>query len=193
MVISLSKGGSVSLTQEAGPAGLTSVMVGLGWDVSETPGVEYDLDASALALGPGRKARTEDDFVFFNHLVGLGGLVRHSGDVRDGEVAGDDETILIPLAPLPVDVQSILILVSVHDEHGLGLDFGQVDNAYVRVVNTDDDRELARFDLTEGAGDDVALVFGELYREGQEWKFQAVGDGYPGLAEILALHGLDAE
>jgi len=192
MSVSLSKGGSVSLTKEAGSAPLTQVTVGLGWDPQEGHGAEFDLDASAILLGSNGRALSDSDLVFYNNLTSPTNAVRHTGDNLTGDGDGDDETLIIELPGVPSAAQSIVFLVSIHDGSSRGQSFGVVDNAFIRVVNNADQRELARFDLTDGAHGHTALAFGELYRDGAEWKFRAIGDGYAGgFAEVLRKYGID--
>jgi tellurium resistance protein TerD len=188
--VSLDKGGTVSLSREA--PGLTAVDVGLGWDVRSTSGSGFDLDASAiLATAEGRVARDED-FVFYNNRASPDGSVEHSGDNRNGVGPGDDEAIRVNLAAVPPEVQRIVVVVSVYRGEDGGQNFGQVRNAFIRVVNRASGQEIARYDLSEDAALDTAVVFGELYRFGGEWKFRAIGEGYrTGLRGIAADFGVD--
>nr|WP_155070383.1 TerD family protein [Streptomyces taklimakanensis] len=174
--VSLSKGGNVSLTKEA--PNLTAVMVGLGWDARTTTGAEFDLDASALLTNTEGKVADDRNFVFFNNLTSPDGSVEHTGDNLTGEGDGDDEVIKVNLAGVPADVAKIVFPVSIYEAEARQQSFGQVRNAYIRVVNQADGRELARYDLTEDASTETAMVFGELYRHGSEWKFRAIGQGY---------------
>ncbi|OEV02599.1 TerD family protein [Streptomyces oceani] len=176
MGVSLSKGGNVSLTKEA--PGLTAVMVGLGWDARSTTGADFDLDASALLVNAEGKVTNDQNFVFFNNLKSPDGSVEHTGDNLTGEGEGDDELVKVNLAGVPADVDKIVFPVSVYEAEARQQSFGQVRNAYIRVVNQADSNELARYDLTEDASTETAMVFGELYRHGTEWKFRAVGQGY---------------
>lgn len=192
MGVSLSKGGNVSLTKEAGPAGLTAVVVGLGWDVRSTTGTEFDLDASAIACGADGKVRSDGHFVFFNNTTSPDGAIVHTGDNLTGEGEGDDEQIKVNLAGVDAGVDKIVFPVSIYDADTRSQNFGQVRNAFIRVVNQADERELARFDLSEDASTETAMVFGELYRHGSEWKFRAIGQGYAtGLRGIAADFGVD--
>ncbi|MER8100498.1 TerD family protein [Kitasatospora sp. NPDC094016] len=176
MGVSLSKGGNVSLTKEA--PGLSAVVVGLGWDVRTTTGTDFDLDASALLCNEQGKVASDGNFVFFNNLKSADGSVEHTGDNRTGEGEGDDEAIKVNLVGVPADVQKIVFPVSIYDAESRGQNFGQVRNAFIRVVNQADNTELARYDLSEDASTETAMVFGELYRNGAEWKFRAIGQGY---------------
>ncbi|MEC3994051.1 TerD family protein [Actinacidiphila sp. DG2A-62] len=176
MGVSLSKGGNVSLTKEA--PNLTAVVVGLGWDARTTTGSDFDLDASALLTNDQGKVLSDQHFVFFNNLKSPDGSVEHTGDNLTGEGEGDDEVINVNLAGVPADVAKIVFPVSIYEAETRQQSFGQVRNAYIRVVNAADNRELARYDLTEDASTETAMVFGELYRHGGEWKFRAIGQGY---------------
>ena len=185
MGVSLSKGGNVSLTKEA--PGLTAVNVGLGWDVRTTTGADFDLDASALMLGQDGKILSDQNFIFFNNLRSPDGSVEHTGDNLTGEGDGDDESLIIDLSRVPVNVDKIVFPVSIHDAENRGQAFGQVSNAFIRVVNQADGQELARYDLSEDASTETAMIFGEVYRYGGEWKFRAVGQGYASGLRGIAL------
>ncbi|RSS82090.1 TerD family protein [Streptomyces sp. WAC06614] len=176
MGVSLSKGGNVSLTKAA--PNLTAVIVGLGWDARTTTGVDFDLDASALLTNDQGKVGSDGNFVFFNNLRSPDGSVEHTGDNLTGEGEGDDEQIKVNLAGVPADVAKIVFPVSIYEAEARQQSFGQVRNAYIRVVNQADNTELARYDLSEDASTETAMVFGELYRNGAEWKFRAIGQGY---------------
>ncbi|MDT0447228.1 MULTISPECIES: TerD family protein [unclassified Streptomyces] len=190
MGVSLSKGGNVSLTKEA--PGLTAVLVGLGWDVRTTTGADYDLDASALLCTGAGKVVSDQHFVFYNNLTSPDGSVEHTGDNLTGEGEGDDEVIKVNLAAVPAEIQTIVFPVSIHDAANRGQSFGQVSNAFIRVVNQDGGAELARYDLSEDAATETAMIFGELYRHGGDWKFRAVGQGYAsGLAGIATDYGVN--
>jgi len=174
--VSLSKGGNVSLTKEA--PGLTAVTVGLGWDVRTTTGSDFDLDASAIMLTSAGKAISDGHFVFFNNLKSPDGSVEHTGDNLTGEGEGDDEAIKVNLAAVPTEADRIVFPVSIYDADARGQSFGQVRNAFIRIVNQAGGAEVARYDLSEDASTETAMVFGELYRSGSDWKFRAVGQGY---------------
>lgn len=190
MGVSLSKGGNVSLTKAA--PGLTSVKVGLGWDARTTTGTDFDLDASALLLKEDGKVRSDADFIFFNQKVSADGSVEHMGDNLTGQGEGDDEVIKVNLASVPMDVERIVFNVSIYDADARSQSFGQVSNSFIRVVNEADNNELARYDLTEDASTETAMLFGELYRNAGEWKFRAVGQGYAsGLAGIAKDFGVN--
>ncbi|AOT59613.1 MULTISPECIES: TerD family protein [Streptomyces] len=184
MAVSLSKGGNVSLTKEA--PGLTAVTVGLGWDVRTTTGTDFDLDASAIGVNAAGQVASDAHFVFFNNKSTPDGTIVHTGDNRTGEGGGDDEQINVNLAGLPADVDKIVFPVSIYDAVARSQNFGQVRNAYIRIVNQNGGTEIARYDLSEDAATETAMVFGELYRHGAEWKFRAVGQGYASGLEGIA-------
>jgi tellurium resistance protein TerD len=190
MSVSLSKGGNVSLSKEA--PGLQAVIVGLGWDVRTTTGDDFDLDASALMVGSNGKILSDAHFIFFNNLTSPDGSVEHTGDNLTGEGEGDDEQIKVNLAAVPPEVEKITVTVSIYDADNRQQSFGQVRNAFIRVVNQADNNELTRYDLSEDASTETAMIFGELYRNGSEWKFRAVGQGYStGLAGIARDFGVN--
>jgi tellurium resistance protein TerD len=190
MGVSLSKGGNVSLTKEA--PGLTDVLIGLGWDVRTTDGAAFDLDASAILLNDTDKVVSDKHFIFFNNLKSPDATVEHTGDNLTGEGEGDDEAIKVNLAGMAQDVQKIVFPVSIYDADNRSQSFGQVRNAFIRVVNSADNAEIARYDLSEDASTETAMVFGELYRNGAEWKFRAVGQGWTsGLAGIAKDYGVN--
>jgi tellurium resistance protein TerD len=188
--VSLSKGGNVSLSKAA--PGLTAVTVGLGWDVRTTTGADFDLDASAIICNASGKVLSDQHFIFFNNLRSPDGSVEHQGDNLTGEGEGDDEQIKVNLAAVPPEADKIVFTVSIYDAENRGQSFGQVTNAFIRVVNQANDQELARYDLTEDASTETAMVFGELYRKDSEWKFRAVGQGYAsGLRGIALDYGVN--
>ncbi|MFC6592775.1 TerD family protein [Deinococcus lacus] len=190
MAVSLSKGGNVSLSKEA--PGLSAITVGLGWDPRATDGQQFDLDASAFMLAESGKVRGDSDFIFYNNKVSGDGSVTHNGDNRTGEGGGDDETLDIDLSKVPADVQRISVCVTIDQADSRGQNFGQVSNAYIRVMNKDGGAEIARFDLSEDASTDTAMIFGEVYRHGSDWKFKAVGQGYAGgLAPLATNYGVN--
>ncbi|NBE54673.1 TerD family protein [Streptomyces boluensis] len=176
MGVSLSKGGNVSLTKEA--PGLTDVTIGLGWDIRTTTGTDFDLDASAILTKEDGKVSSDANFVFFNNLKSPDGSVEHTGDNTTGEGEGDDEQIKVSLVGVPAEVTKIVFPVSIYDAENRQQSFGQVRNAFIRVVNQAGGAEIARYDLSEDASTETAMVFGELYRHGAEWKFRAIGQGY---------------
>ncbi|PRY08308.1 TerD family protein [Kineococcus rhizosphaerae] len=190
MGVTLAKGGNVSLAKVA--PNLTEALVGLGWDVRTTTGLDFDLDASALMLGANGKVLSDGHFIFYNQLTSPDGSVRHTGDNRTGEGEGDDESIEVDLLTVPAEVDKIVFAVSIHDAEARRQSFGQVVNAFIRMVNRADGSEVVRYDLSEDASTETAMVFGELYRYSGEWKFRAVGQGYAsGLRGIAQDFGVD--
>ncbi len=192
MGVSLTKGGNVSLTKEAGAAGLVAVTVGLGWDIRTTTGADFDLDASAIISDAAGKVLSDKHFVFFNNLTSADGSVVHTGDNLTGEGEGDDEQIKVNVPAVPAEADKVVFLVSIYDADNRRQSFGQVRGAFIRVVNDADGRELTRYDLSEDSASETAMVFGELYRNGADWKFRAVGQGYAsGLAGIAQDYGVN--
>ena len=181
MAINLSKGQRVSLDK-----GVRLALVGLGWDTNRYDGsADFDLDASAFLLGANGKVRSDDDFIFYGNLQSKDGSVMHTGDNLTGEGDGDDETLFIDFSKVPADVQKIAITVTIYEAQERGQNFGQVSNAYVRVARraTENDTvgtEELRYDLGEEFSIETALVVCEIYRQGADWKFNAVGAGYQG-------------
>ncbi|MDU5829001.1 TerD family protein [Mixta calida] len=191
MAVTLSKGGNVSLAK-ADPT-LKNVLIGLGWDTRSTDGQDFDLDASAFLLTDAGKVRSDSDFIFYNNLRSADGSVTHTGDNRTGEGDGDDESLIIKLDTVPADVTKIVFVVTIHDAQARRQSFGQVANAFIRLVNHDSKNEVARYDLSEDASTETAMLFGELYRHSGEWKFRAVGQGYVGgLASVCSQYGINA-
>jgi len=190
MGISLSKGGNVSLSKT--DPGLKNVLVGLGWDARPTAGADFDLDASAFMVKEDGKVRSDSDFIFYNQTKSTCGSVEHTGDNRTGAGDGDDESVIILLDKVPADIQRIVFCVTIHDAEMRKQNFGQVNHAYVRVVNKDSNNEVTRYDLSEDASIETAMVFGEIYRHSGEWKFKAVGQGYAGgLAALAKQYGIN--
>lgn len=189
MPVNLKKGGNVSLTKEA--PGLTDIVIGLGWDPRKTDGKAFDLDASAFVLGEDGKVIDDKHLVFFNNKVSPCGNIVHNGDNLTGEGDGDDESIDSKLAALGDNIKKIAVTVTIYDAEERGQNFGQVDNAYIRVMNKANGEEIARFDLSEDAGTETAMIFGEIYRHNDEWKFKAIGQGYEGgLAKLTEHYGV---
>ncbi|MBF4162660.1 TerD family protein [Nocardioides acrostichi] len=184
MGVSLSKGGNVSLTKEAGGR-LDAVTIGLGWDARTTTGAAFDLDASALLCTSAGKVASDSHFVFYNNLTSPDGSTVHQGDNLTGDGEGDDEQIKVALATVPAEIDKIVFPVSIHDAQARSQSFGQIRNAFIRVVNDSNEQELARYDLSEDASTETAMIFGEVYRNGADWKFRAVGQGY-----ASGLHGI---
>ncbi|GAA0347570.1 MAG: TerD family protein [Morganella sp. (in: enterobacteria)] len=191
MSVSLSKGGNVSLSKTA--PSMKNVLIGLGWDVRSTDGQDFDLDASAFLLTATGKVRGDADFIFYNNLRSTDGSVSHTGDNRTGQGDGDDESLIIKLDMIPAEIDKIVFVVTIHDATARRQSFGQVSGAFIRLVNDDTNTEVARYDLTEDASTETAMLFGELYRHNSEWKFRAVGQGYAGgLASVCAEYGINA-
>lgn len=190
MAIQLSKGQRIDLTKN--DPSLQRTIIGLGWDVAYFDGgQDFDLDASVFLLDANGKCRHDLDFIFYNNLQSADGSVVHTGDNRTGEGDGDDEQIKVDLSKVPADVHRIAITVTIHDAEGRRQNFGQVSNAFVRLVNEDTNVEVIRFDLGEDFSIETAVVFCELYRHGSDWKFNAVGSGYQGgLAALVRAYGL---
>ena len=191
MAISLSKGGNISLSKEA--PGIKQIRIGLGWDARVTTGHDFDLDASVFLLKADGKCRNDQDFIFYNNLKSTDGSVEHTGDNKTGEGEGDDEVIKVDLSKVPADVDKIAVTVTIHDSAARGQNFGQVENAFARVINDENDQEVVRYDLSEDYSVEDAMIFCELYRKDSEWKFRAIGQGFSGgLADLAAKYGLNA-
>jgi tellurium resistance protein TerD len=190
LAISLSKGQKVDLTKTN--PGLTKVIVGLGWDTNRYDGgKDFDLDTSVFLLGDNGKVGSDSDFIFYNNATGGNGSVVHTGDNRTGAGDGDDEQTNIDLNNVPASVQRITFAITIHDAESRSQNFGQVSNAYVRILNGDSNQELIRYDLGEDFSIETALVVGELYRHNGEWKFSAIGSGFQGgLAALATNFGL---
>lgn len=191
MAVSLSKGQKVDLTK--GNPGLTKVLVGLGWDVNKYDGgADFDLDAAAFLTKDNDKVASDEDFVFYNNLKHKSGAVEHMGDNRTGEGEGDDEEIKIDIAKVPASVAKIAFTVTIDQAQERGQNFGQISNAYIRVVDVATNRELIRYDLGEDYSIETAVVVGELYRHGSDWKFNAIGSGFQGgLAALCRNFGVN--
>ena len=189
MAISLTKGGNVNLSKEA--PNLTNMAVGLGWNPRATDGQAFDLDAVAFLVNESGKVRTDADFIFFNNLKSSDGSVEHTGDNRTGEGDGDDEVIKVDLTKVPADVSKVVFCAVIYDGQARNQNFGQVANAYIRIVNTQSGAEVARYDLSEDSSTETAMIFGELYKNNGEWKFRAVGQGFSGgLGPLAASYGV---
>ncbi len=178
MALSLQKGGNLSLSKT--DPNLTHILVGLGWDERTTDGSGFDLDASAFLLTASGKVRGDADFIFYNQLKSTDGSVEHTGDNRTGQGDGDDESMKVDLSKVPAEVVRVAFTVTIHDAEARRQNFGQVANAFIRVVNDQTGTEIVRYDLAEDYSTETAMVFGELYRNNAEWKFRAVGQGYAG-------------
>ena len=174
-MVSLVKGQKVDLTK--GNAGLKKILVGLGWDTNKYDGDDFDLDASAFLLDKNGKVTTDKDFVFFNNLVHPSGAVKHMGDNRTGEGEGDDEQIEVDLSKVPASIEKIAFTATIYDAESRCQNFGQVSNAYIRIVDESTNQEIIRYDLGEDFSIETAVVVGELYKNNGEWKFNAIGQG----------------
>jgi tellurium resistance protein TerD len=190
MGISLSKGGNISLSKES--PGLARILIGLGWDARATDGQEFDLDASAFLLAANGKVRSDADFIFYKQLKSSDGSVEHTGDNRTGDGDGDDEEIKVDLTRVPADIDKIVISVTIYDATPRAQNFGMVSAAFIRVVNSDNNVEITRFDLSEDASIETAMIFGEVYRHGTDWKFRAVAQGFKnGLHGLCTMYGVN--
>ncbi len=178
MAISLQKGGNVNLSKEA--PGMKKMLVGLGWDVRATDGEAFDLDSSAFLLTITGKVRGDADFIFYNQAKSADGSVEHTGDNRTGAGSGDDEAILVDLSRVPADIEKISVCVTIHEAEARRHNFGMVAAAYIRCVNAETNSEVAKYDLSEDASVETAMIFGEIYRHGGDWKFKAIGQGFKG-------------
>lgn len=190
MAVSLSKGGNVSLTKEA--PSMKKLLIGLGWDPRVSDGTQFDLDASLFMLKADGKIVSDTGFIFYNNRTSACGSVVHLGDNLTGAGEGDDEQLTIELDKVPADVEKMAVAVTIHDAAARSQNFGMVAKAFIRCVNADGNKELARFDLSEDASTNTAMVFGEVYRHNGEWKFKAVGQGFDGgLAPLAAGYGVN--
>ncbi len=193
MPINLAKGQKVDLTK--GNPSLKNIMVGLGWDVNAfDSGADFDLDASAFLLTDSGKVSTQEDFVFFGNLSHPSGSVQHMGDNLTGAGDGDDEQIKVELSKVPGNITKIAFTVTIYKPEERRQNFGQISNAFIRIYNEETGEEMLRYDLGEDFSIETAAVFGELYKNGSEWKFNAIGSGYQGgLAALCANYGIDAQ
>ncbi|MND11934.1 General stress protein 16U [compost metagenome] len=190
-VVSLVKGANVNLSKIA-PA-MIAATIGLGWVKRVTDGTDFDLDASLFLLNEQGVVESAEGFVYYRNPASPCGSVNHKGDNRTGEGEGDDETIAVQLDKIPDSIKRLAVVVSIHDGVARGQSFGQVSDAYIRVMNDADGEVLTRYDLSEDASMETAMVLGELYRHGDDWKFKAIGQGYKeGLAEAMKQYGISA-
>lgn len=191
MAISLQKGGNVNLSKEA--PGLKKVIVGLGWDPRVTDGAAFDLDGSAFLLKADGKVRGDSDFIFYNNLKSTCTSVEHSGDNLTGGGDGDDERVTIDLTKVPAEIDKITFAVTIHEAESRSQNFGMVAKAFIRCMDANGEKEIARFDLSEDGSVETAMVFGEIYRNGSDWKFKAVGQGFKGgLGPLARSFGVNA-
>ena len=191
MPINLTKGQKVDLTK--GNPGLKKIMVGLGWDVNQfDSGADFDLDAAAFLLGENGKNPTEKEFVFYGNLEHPSGAVKHMGDNLTGDGEGDDEQVSVDLSKVPANIQKIAFTVTIYDADVRHQNFGQVSNAFIRIVDETNNQEIIRYDLGEDFSIETAIVVGELYRNNGEWKFNAIGSGFQGgLAALCGHYGIE--
>ena len=186
MAISLYKGQKVDLTK--GNPGLSRLLIGLGWDTNKYKGgADFDLDAAAFLLGSDGKVTNDMDFVFYNNLKHYSGAVTHTGDNLTGEGEGDDEVIKVDLSKVPPIISKITFTVTIHEAEQRRQNFGQVSNAYIHILDEANNKELIRYDLGEDFSVETAVVVGEIFRSGQDWKFNAIGSGYKGGLRSLCL------
>ena len=190
MAVILTKGQKVDLTKNN--PGLKKILLGLGWDTNKySDSKDFDLDASAFLVSVGNKVQDED-FIFYNNLVHSSGAVTHTGDNRTGDGDGDDEQIKIDFSKMPSNIEKIAITVTIHEAIERGQNFGQVSNAYIKLVDEETGKELLRYDLGEDYSIETALIFAEIYKHGNDWKFNALGNGFQnGLSELCKNYGLD--
>jgi tellurium resistance protein TerD len=191
MAISLQKGGNVNLSKEA--PSLKKMVIGLGWEPRATDGAAFDLDGSAFMLKADGKVRSDADFIFYNNLKSTDGSVIHAGDNTSGAGEGDDEKIMIDLSMVPAEVDKISIGVTIHEAEARKQNFGMVGKAYIRCLDANGDKEIARYDLSEDGSTETAMIFGDIYRAGAEWKFKAIGQGFKGgLGPLARSFGISA-
>ena len=190
MAISLQKGGNVNLSKEA--PGLSKMTIGLGWDTRATDGSAFDLDGAVFLVNAAGKVRSDADFVFYNNLKSVDGSVVHSGDNTTGAGDGDDETVTIDLAAVPADIDKLILAVTIHDAETRKQNFGMVSKAFIRCINASGNAEIARYDLSEDGSTEAAMIFGEVYRAGADWKFKAIGQGFKGgLGPLATSYGVN--
>ena len=187
MAISLKKGQKVDLTKSN--SGLSKILIGLGWDTNKYDGgSDFDLDSSVFLLGADSKVTDGGDFIFFNNLKHASGSVEHLGDNLTGAGDGDDEEIKIDLSKVPANIEKIAFTVTIYEADARKQNFGQVENAFIRVFDEQNNKELIRYDLDEDFSIETAVIVGELYRNKGEWKFNAVGSGFEGGLAALGNH-----
>ncbi len=184
MAISLTKGQNISISREV--PGIRNILVGLGWNARATDGDAFDLDASCFMLTEIGKVPSDSNFIFYNNLKSPCGSVEHSGDNRTGEGDGDDEKLIVSLERVPLNIVKLSFGVTIHEAESKRQNFGMVSSAFIRIVNIDTNTEIARFDLSEEASTNTAMLFGELYRYNGEWKFRGVGQGFNGGLQQMA-------
>lgn len=193
MPVSLQKGQKVSITK--GNPGLTNVVIGLGWDVNQyDTGGDFDLDACAFLLADNGRVTRSEDFIFFGNLTHPSGCIQHLGDNKTGVGEGDDENIRVDLTRVPENITKIAFTVTIYEPEQRRQNFGQINNAFIRIYNEQTGEELLRYDLGEDFSIETAAVFGEMYKNNGEWKFNAIGSGFQGgLAALCANYGVEVE
>ncbi|HHC25354.1 MAG TPA: TerD family protein [Desulfobacterales bacterium] len=193
MAVSLKKGQKVDLTKTN--PGLKKVLIGLGWDTNKYDGNHaFDLDSSVFMLRENGKVVSDGDFIFYNNKVHASQSVAHQGDNLTGEGEGDDEQVKVSLDKVPPEIHKIAFTTTIHEASERSQNFGQVSNAFIRIVNEESNEELIRYDLSEDFSVETAIVVGELYRHGSEWKFNAIGSGFEGgLGALCNNFGLDTD
>lgn len=192
MALSLSKGGNLSITKE--DPSIEEALAGLGWTARSTDGAAFDLDASAILVGANGKVGGDTDFCFYNQPSIVGGAVVYHGDNRNGSGDGDDEQLTVKLNQIPLDVERIILAVTIHEGDLRKQNFGMVSDAYIRIANAKTEKEIVRFDLTEDMSTETAMIFGELYRKNGGWSFRAIGQGFAGgLKPLAQSFGLNIE
>ncbi len=186
MGINLTKGGNAPIG-----ASLQKFTVGMGWDVNDTEGSPFDLDASAFMLGADGKCLSAANFIYFNNLKSTDGCLEHTGDNLTGAGDGDDESIKVDLSKVPANCDSITFVVTIHEAEARRQNFGQVRNAFVRIYDPSTNEEVLKYDLGEDYSIETAVEFGNLYKKDGAWKFKAIGTGYAGgLAKFVEKFGL---
>ncbi len=184
MPVNLSKGQKVDLTK--GNPGLNNILVGLGWDTNKYDGgAAFDLDSSAFLVDEAGKVTQDGDFVFFGNLNHPSGSVKHLGDNLTGIGDGDDEQVEVDLSKVPANIVKIAFAVTIYEPEQRNQNFGQISNAFIRVIDNSSNTELVRFDLGEDFSVETAVVVGEIYRHNGEWKFNAIGSGFSGGLKAL--------
>jgi len=190
MGVNLTKGGNVNLAKIA--PGVSKYKIGLGWDSRKTDGAAFDLDGAAFLLNASGRVRTDKDFIFYNERKSQCGGIEHLGDNRTGTGEGDDECVVVDTATAATDITKVVFSVTIHEAKERRQNFGMINNAYIRVLDAGTNSEIARYDLSEDASTEASMVFGELYRNGTEWKFLAVGQGFTGgLPELAKSYGVE--
>jgi len=191
MAVSLAKGEKISLTKHAPQ--MQHLILGLGWDTQQYDGsLDFDLDGSVFALGGNGKVLSDADFIFYNNKIGAQKAIEHCGDNRTGEGEGDDEQVHVHLDKMPSSYEKVIFAVTIHEAKERKQNFGQIRNAYIRILNADTNQEEIRFDLSEDYSIETAMVFGELYKHGNEWKFAAIGQGFEGgLLQVAQKYGVN--